>query len=154
MPDIRIHRDHKLGLPKARQVASAWAEEVESKFDMACTYTEGPDAAEGDKLEFSRLGVSGTLHVGSDHFELNARLGFLLGAFSKTIESEIERHLDELLIKGAKAAAPARKASNMSLSRARTGSRPGTKTGNFRSGLSTPSGTFMSRTMFTGPSTR
>ena len=94
MPEIRIHRDHKLGLPKARQVAFAWAEDVESKFDMACTYVEGEA---GDRLEFSRLGVNGTLLVAPDHFELQAKLGFLLGAFSSTIKAEIEKELDALL---------------------------------------------------------
>ncbi len=94
MPDIHIHRKHKLGLPKAREVAWAWAEEVEKKFDMECTVVEGDD---GDTVEFTRPGVKGQLTVAADHFELEAKLGFLLGAFSKTIESEIERNLDELL---------------------------------------------------------
>ena len=37
--------------------------------------------------------------MAADHFELQAKLGFLLGAFSKTIESEIEKNLDALLAK-------------------------------------------------------
>jgi len=28
VPDIKIHRDHQLGLAKARKIAWAWAEEV------------------------------------------------------------------------------------------------------------------------------
>ncbi len=35
MPDIKIHRDHSLGLPKARKIALKWAEDVEENFDMA-----------------------------------------------------------------------------------------------------------------------
>ena len=35
--------------------------------------------------------------------DLDAKLGFLLGAFSRTIEAEIEKELDALLAKGAKA---------------------------------------------------
>lgn len=100
MPDIRIHRDHSLGLAKARKVAWDWAEQAESKFDMACTVLEGETS---DTVEFTRSGVSGTLIVAPDHFELHAKLGFLLGAFSKTIETEIEKNLDDLL--GAAAAA-------------------------------------------------
>jgi putative polyhydroxyalkanoate system protein len=96
MPDIRIHREHGLGLAKARKVARAWAEEVESKFDMECSMVEGESS---DTLEFKRSGVNGTLIVAPDHFDLNAKLGFLLGAFSKTIESEIEKNLDALLAK-------------------------------------------------------
>ena len=41
MADIHIHRDHALGLARARKIAWAWAEEVESKFDMECTVIEG-----------------------------------------------------------------------------------------------------------------
>jgi putative polyhydroxyalkanoate system protein len=106
MPDIRIHRNHKLGLAKAREVAWKWAEDVEEKFDMECTVLEGETS---DTVEFKRLGVSGSLIVAADHFDLDARLGFLLGAFSKTIENEIERNLDLLLDQSAKAAAPAAK---------------------------------------------
>ena len=98
MADIRIHREHKLGLPKARKVAWKWAEEVEQKFDMQCTVLEGEFS---DTVEFTRSGVNGTLIVAPDHFELTARLGFLLGAFAKTIESEIEKNLDTLLAKSA-----------------------------------------------------
>lgn len=94
MPDIHIHRKHQLGLPKAREIAWQWAEEVEQKFDMECTVLEGQGS---DTVSFKRIGVSGTLRVAADAFELDAKLGFLLGAFSKTIESEIERNLDQLL---------------------------------------------------------
>jgi putative polyhydroxyalkanoate system protein len=108
MPDIRIHRDHQLGLEKARKVAWAWAEKVEEKFDMECTVLEGEFS---DTVEFTRSGVKGQLVVAADHFDLQARLGFLLGAFSKTIEAEIEKQLDEVL-GGAKKAAAKKKPKN------------------------------------------
>lgn len=94
MPDIHIHRDHRLGLKKAREVALQWAEEVEAKFGMDCTILEGQTS---DTVTFTRTGVAGELIVAADHFDLQARLGFLLGAFSKTIETEIEKNLDALL---------------------------------------------------------
>ncbi|MDE2564496.1 MAG: polyhydroxyalkanoic acid system family protein [Burkholderiales bacterium] len=94
MPDIRIHRAHRLGLARARQVAWSWAEQVERDFDLACTVREGEA---GDTVEFQRTGVSGRLLVAADHFDLEARLGFLLGAFSRTIEAEITKNLDALL---------------------------------------------------------
>jgi putative polyhydroxyalkanoate system protein len=105
MPDIHIHRAHALGLPKARKVALKWAEDVEQNFDMECTIIEGQTS---DTVEFTRAGVKGELLVEAHQFTLDAKLGFLLGAFSKTIEAEIERNLDALLAKGA--AAPAKKA--------------------------------------------
>lgn len=106
MPDIHIHREHQLGLAKAREVAWQWAEEVEAKFDMACTVLEGETS---DTVEFTRSGVKGTLIVAPDHFELDAKLGFLLGAFAKTIEAEIEKNLDGLLGKAVAAGKAAAK---------------------------------------------
>ncbi len=94
MADIHIHRDHALGLERARQIAWSWAEQVEAEFGMDCSVLEGETS---DTVEFTRSGVKGTLIVAPDHFELQARLGFLLGAFSKTIEAEITRNLDALL---------------------------------------------------------
>jgi putative polyhydroxyalkanoate system protein len=102
MPDIKIHRKHTLGLPKARKLAWEWAEQVEKKFDMECTVLEGETS---DTVEFRRSGVNGQLIVAADHFDLNAKLGLLLGAFARTIEGEIEKNLDGLLGKAGAAAA-------------------------------------------------
>lgn len=94
MPDIALQRRHQLGLERAREIAWKWAEEVEAKFDMECTVEEGDDE---DVVHFTRSGVNGTLRVTKDEFDLKARLGILLGAFSKTIQGEIEKNLDGLL---------------------------------------------------------
>lgn len=94
MSDIRIHRDHQLGLDRAREVAWAWAEEVERKFDMDCTVLEGDTS---DTVQFVRSGVKGEMIVAADHFDLSAKLGLLLGAFKGTIEQEIQKELDALL---------------------------------------------------------
>jgi putative polyhydroxyalkanoate system protein len=102
MPDINIRREHALGLEKARKVAWQWAEDAEKKLDLECTVVEGKTS---DTVEFTRSGVNGHLVVAADHFELKAKLGFLMGAFSKTIEKEIEKNLDELLAKGGKTVA-------------------------------------------------
>lgn len=104
MPDIRIHREHRLGLPKARKVAQAFAEHVEQEFGMACTALQGKTS---DTIEFTRSGVKGRLIVAADHFDLDARLGLLLGAFAGTIEREILKTLDGQL---AAHGPPARKA--------------------------------------------
>ncbi|MCZ8256301.1 MAG: polyhydroxyalkanoic acid system family protein, partial [Polaromonas sp.] len=85
MADIHIQREHTLGLLEARKIAFKWAEQVEEKFDMECTYEEGKTE---DLVSFSRSGVSGTLAVTKDSFDLNAKLGFLLGAFKDKIEGE------------------------------------------------------------------
>jgi putative polyhydroxyalkanoate system protein len=94
MADIHLHRAHTLGLHRARQLAQAWAEQAERDFQLECSLQTGEQV---DTLNFSRTGVSGRLRVAADHFELEARLGFLLGAFSQRIEAEIARNLDALL---------------------------------------------------------
>ena len=88
----------------SREWADEASEDAEAKFDMECTVIEGQTS---DTVEFTRSGVSGRLIVAADHFDLEAKLGFLLGAFSRTIEHEIEKNLDALLSKsnGARKAA-------------------------------------------------
>jgi putative polyhydroxyalkanoate system protein len=103
MADINIRREHSLGLPKARKVAWQWAEEVERRFGMVCTVVEGQTS---DTVEFTRAGVNGELIVAADHFDLRARLGFLLGAFARTIEGEILKNLDALLARSNAKPAP------------------------------------------------
>jgi putative polyhydroxyalkanoate system protein len=92
--DIHIVREHGLGLDRARKLAFRWAEVAEKKLEMDCTYEEGKAH---DLVSFKRPGASGELKVGKDRFELNARLGMLLGVFKAKIESEIVRNLDQLL---------------------------------------------------------
>lgn len=101
MADIHIERKHSLGLLEARKVAFKWAEMAEEKFDMECTYEEGKTE---DLVSFTRYGVSGELKVTADLLELDAKLGFLLGAFKDKIEGEIVKNLDTLLAKKSAAA--------------------------------------------------
>jgi putative polyhydroxyalkanoate system protein len=95
VPEIRISRDHSLGLAQARKLAFRWAEAAEKKLGMECTYEEGTAQ---DVVSFTRAGANGDLKVTQDRFELEARLGFLLGAFRERIEREIVKNLDLLLV--------------------------------------------------------
>lgn len=94
MADLHILRQHTLGFAKARRIAFEWAEQVEKEFGMACTYEEGKAS---DLVRFTRSGVQGELQVTKDRFEMDARLGFLLGAFKGRIEAEVVKLLDALL---------------------------------------------------------
>ena len=94
MADIHITRQHTLGLAQARKLAFKWAETAEEKLGMECTYEEGKTS---DLVTFTRSGANGELKVTKDLFELDARLGFLLGAFKERIETEIVKNLDLLL---------------------------------------------------------
>ena len=94
MSEIRIRREHELGLKTAREVAADWAEQCRTEFDMQCELLRGETS---DTVEFRRSGVHGRLVVAADHFDLEARLGFLLGAFSKRIEAAIRDNLEQQL---------------------------------------------------------
>jgi len=96
MADINIHREHSLGLTKAREVAWQWAEQAEKDFGMECTVLEGETS---DTVQFKRSGANGELTVAADRFDLKAKLGFLLGAFATTIAGEILKNLDALVAK-------------------------------------------------------
>lgn len=96
MSDLKMHRDHQLGLETARQVAQDWAGYAEKKLDMRCTVQRGSDC---DVIEFNRSGVKGTLTVTADRFDLQAQLGLLFKAFAGKIEAETARMLDEALAK-------------------------------------------------------
>ncbi|MCX7659870.1 MAG: polyhydroxyalkanoic acid system family protein [Caldimonas manganoxidans] len=106
MSDIVIHREHRLGLARAREIARQWAAQAEEKFGLDCRVEEGQD---GDIMRLCRAGVDATLTVAADHFALQAKLGFLLGAFAKTIEAEIQKNLDQLLAPQARKQPAARK---------------------------------------------
>jgi putative polyhydroxyalkanoate system protein len=107
---ISIRREHKLGLPKARSIARKWAKDAQDRLSLECTIEHGDDA---DVVHFRRTGVTGRLVVAGDHFDLSAKLGFMLAPFKRTFESEVEKQLDELIEAGAhkeKATASAKKA--------------------------------------------
>jgi hypothetical protein len=48
-------------------------------------------------MRFERSGVSGELCVSATRFDLQIKLGFLLGAYSGKIEEKIKANLDALL---------------------------------------------------------
>ncbi len=100
MANIHIERAHGMSLAQARRTARLWAEKARQKFDLQCDYQEGKDGQEGteaDLLTFTRSGLSGTLTVTAELFEVQAKLGFMLGAFKERIEAEIAKSLDALI---------------------------------------------------------
>ena len=94
MPELRIDRSHRLGLEAARSVAQRWTREAETEWGMHCRAEPGDNE---DQVFFERSGVSGCLTVSSDRFDLQLKLGFLLGAYSRQIEQKIRANLDALL---------------------------------------------------------
>jgi putative polyhydroxyalkanoate system protein len=103
VPEIHIERSHALGMQKARKVAAQWAQRVEQAHGVRCTHTQGRGE---DVIVISRAGVHGTARVTGKRFELDMKLGFLLGLFSQRISEGVARELDGLL--GAAKAPPAK----------------------------------------------
>ena len=96
MATIHIERAHNMDLAQARQTARHWTTQAEQKYQLQCRYAEGEQA---DTCSFERAGVSGTMQVSGQTFTLQAKLGFLLGAFKPQIEAEMIRKLDALIAK-------------------------------------------------------
>ena len=96
MADIHIERAHGMNLPQARHTAQHWVTQAEQKYQLQCHYAEGEHE---DTCSFQRAGVSGTMRVDAQTFTLDAKLGFLLGAFKPQIESEMVSKLDALIAK-------------------------------------------------------
>ena len=91
MADIHIHREHRLGLAKARKTAWRWAEDGRGEVRHG---VHGDRRRDQRRRRVPRAGVDGRLVVDADAFDLTARLGLLLGAFRGRIEAEIEENLD------------------------------------------------------------
>jgi len=96
MADIHIERAHGMDLTEARRTARQWATQAEEKYQLQGSYDEGLDA---DTFSFQRAGVSGTMLVTGNAFTLDAKLGFLLGAFKPQIEAEMVKKIDALIAK-------------------------------------------------------
>ncbi len=90
MADITIHRAHKLGITKAKQVANKVAKDLESKYELNSEW-------DGHTLSFSRTGVQGELTVSRDSIDCEVTLGFLFKAFKGPLQGEMEKQLDKLL---------------------------------------------------------
>ena len=98
MPDVRIHRTHRLGALCARELARQWMSLASAKFGLEFTPLSGEVPATGDEVvRFHRNGLNGTVRVGAEDLEVTATLGLLLGAFGSVVEVEIARQLDRLL---------------------------------------------------------
>ena len=88
MSEIRVSRAHGLSLKKAKAAAERIAAELAEEFDITYGW-------EGDRLEFERQGVTGSIEVDKKHVEIHARLGLMLSMLRSRIEREIHRFCDE-----------------------------------------------------------
>ncbi|MGE0802686.1 MAG: polyhydroxyalkanoic acid system family protein [Lautropia sp.] len=87
MADIMLHRDHALGLRKAKAAANRIARELADEFDCDCDW-------DGNTLTITRAGVDGRMKVAKDRVDVHVKLGFLLSAFKPKIEQSINDNFD------------------------------------------------------------
>ncbi len=88
MSEILISRFHGMTLKKAKQAAERIAAQLAEDFDIDYAW-------EGDTLEFSRPGVTGTIAVDKKHVEIHAKLGLMLSMLRSRIEREVHQFCDE-----------------------------------------------------------
>ncbi|MDQ3039037.1 MAG: polyhydroxyalkanoic acid system family protein [Pseudomonadota bacterium] len=88
MSRIDIHHAHSLSKPKARKAVEEVAQKLAERFQMECGW-------DGDVLNFSRSGVDGQIALGPKDLHVKAKLGFLAAMFKDSIETEIQRVLEE-----------------------------------------------------------
>jgi len=87
--DIRLEREHSLGLAGARAAAEKLAADLGKRFGLAGEWR-------GNDLEFERPGVSGKLSVTGTHVRLEVALGFMLKAMKGSIETAVHHEVDKL----------------------------------------------------------
>ena len=95
MSEIVVRRVHNLGLPRSRRMARIWSSTAMEKLGMTCINIQGDIC---DRIEFSRPGVSGVMHVMPEYLEVRVTLGLLFKSFSGQVEAEVKRRLEESVV--------------------------------------------------------
>jgi len=96
LANISIAKTHRLSPKKARDAAEKIARDLKSRFSLEYAWN-------GDRVDFERPGVTGSMHVTKDQIRLDVGLGFLLTPLKSTIEKEIHAQLDRMLGESGKA---------------------------------------------------
>ena len=89
MADISITQKHKLSHKKAKAAAQKVVDQLAEEYGVTAEW-------DGDVLNFQRSGVSGTLEVLPHEAQIDITLGFMLKAFSSTIEQHVHDHMQKV----------------------------------------------------------
>lgn len=89
MADISIVHEHKLTPKKAREAAQKVADAIADEYGLACEW-------DGDVLHFERSGVQGQMTLEKKKVEMVIRLGFMMSAFSSTIEAKVAENMKKV----------------------------------------------------------
>ena len=88
MARMSIAKKHRLPHKKAKEAAQKVADDLKARFDL--TY-----AWRGNQIDFSRPGLTGTMHVGKDEVRLDCELGMLLSLLRPKLEAEIDKEFEK-----------------------------------------------------------
>jgi putative polyhydroxyalkanoate system protein len=90
MSNIRVTRQHKLGLQAARGEVERIAQRVQDELGAEYAWL-------GDTMTFARSGVSGQITITHDSLDLRIKLGWMLAAMKGQIEHKLVGKIDERL---------------------------------------------------------
>jgi putative polyhydroxyalkanoate system protein len=89
MADIKIVHKHDLSPKKAREAAQKVADKIADEYDLVVEW-------DGDVLHFERSGVQGKLTLEEKQVLMVIKLGFLMSAFSSTIEAKVSEDMKKV----------------------------------------------------------
>ena len=87
---IDIQKPHDKGLDEAKRLADVLAQDLSKRFDMQYSW-------HGDRLHFKRVGIDGSIDVGSDHIRVSAQLSPLFRHLEPVVADKISDYLDRKL---------------------------------------------------------
>ena len=88
MAVIDIRRRHGGSIKDAKAAVERVARAIAKEYGIEHRW-------DGNTLNFSRAGATGTISVAKQDVHVHAELGFLMGALKPVIEREIARQLDD-----------------------------------------------------------
>ena len=86
MAEITIVQAHALAPAQARAAAQQVADKIADEYNLECEW-------EDNVLYFERSGVQGSLTLEPTQAEMYIKLGFLMSAFSATIEAKVAENM-------------------------------------------------------------
>jgi putative polyhydroxyalkanoate system protein len=89
MADISISQKHKLSHKKAKAAAQKVVDQIAEEYGVTAEW-------DGDTLNFQRSGVTGSLELLDHEVQLDIKLGFMLMAFSSTIEAHVHENMKKV----------------------------------------------------------
>jgi putative polyhydroxyalkanoate system protein len=92
MAEINIVHEHDLPPKKAREAAQQVADKIAEEYDLDVEW-------EGDVLHFERSGVQGRMTLQKQQVHMVIKLGFLMSAFSSTIEAKVTENMKKVFSK-------------------------------------------------------